>query len=160
MRLEKNIFPFITFMIVITSCIHSTITLNIPFITDKTYTIHLGSRIRSLSAPLIVQCTPPNSTKLGQNELSFGKEVSYKLPIIGNTTKFTCEFNWGNGIETNDRSVDVFEYGVEDKVCNVTENVYWKALPDGLYFTCEDDFVGFKRCEWNPQVPCKSPKES
>lgn len=58
-------------------------------------------------------------------------------------THFGCDMGFG----TNERTVDVFQTGIEIHTCRSTGNCFWSMREDGIYFS-NNDQSWVKKYDW------------
>ncbi|GMJ00819.1 hypothetical protein HRI_003751100 [Hibiscus trionum] len=98
------------------------------------FKVHIINGMPDNAMPLEIVCHSIDDD-LGHHTL--WKDQEFKFEFIARfwrKTHFVCNFNWG---PKSVKDVTVFVTRVETKSCKESGNCFWKATPQGIYFSSD-----------------------
>ncbi|KAK8643584.1 hypothetical protein V6N13_012872 [Hibiscus sabdariffa] len=105
------------------------------------YKVHILNGMPDNVNPVTIACHS-NDDYLGLHTLTQGREFKFEFHTsLFRKTHFICFF-WWRDLHAND--ITVFDDAVEAGACRQKGNCFWKAAPEGLYFSSDYQYWDLK----------------
>lgn len=107
------------------------------------YKAHIMNGLATDKVPTRIHCYSKDDD-LGAHLLWMKEEFRFEFTVdFWKKTHFWCDMGFG----TNERTVDVFQTGIETHTCRSTGNCFWSMREDGIYFS-NNDQSWVKKYDW------------